>query len=163
MAFNMSFKNGDQMVIRYGVVLRSFMPEYCKFLLLDQQMGMLEVVASKCRCLLQITHGVLVQYTLHQRGRLFVVEDMAMVAWPAQWVCDDIVFLHHVLEVAQNFLVHHDSVEDVFRLFMRLFRPFPCFDASIDCALFKQFLLCRFFFIPQLLKLGINNFALLTT
>ena len=129
--------------LHYGIVLRSYAPYQHKFVLLDRGMGMIDASIAKETRIPRIGHGMLISYTIMQNGKYYRLENVNLVAGPAKWVRDDIVFFHHTLELAQAFLSYHQVAQDVFELFIRLYKPL-----MIEKSLyFKRCFLCKFFML----------------
>jgi hypothetical protein len=130
-------------VVHYGVVLRSHMPYEHKVVLLDRVMGMIDAIIVKKTQASRITHGMLISYSVVTRNERYQINDIVVLAGPAQWVKDDIVFFHHALELAHAFLSYHQTSLDVFELFVRLYKPLVYEDSKY----FKRCFLCKFFML----------------
>lgn len=119
------------------------MPYQQKVVVLDRTMGMIDAVIIKKNQAQAISHGMLIRYSITQRGQQYRLQDVALVAGPAQWVRDDILFFHHALELARAFLSYHQDAQDVFELFIRLYKPL----VVEQHVYFKQCFLCKFFML----------------
>ena len=127
----------------YGIVLRSYAPYQQKLVLLDRSCGMIDAFFFQRKMMGRITHGMLLRYTLREERGRHRLDDIVVLACPVAWVKDDIFFLHHVLELAHNFLSYHQAVGEVFDLFMRLYKPLSVTKNSF----FKKCFLCKFFLL----------------
>lgn len=135
------------MLIRYGIVLVASSAFKSGVTILDQHMGMIDVVLEKKHNQVQMNHGFLVRYTLHDKGSGYMIKNSRVIAQPAHWVYSDIHFLHHFLEIARNFLMYHDPAQVIFDHCSYLFKNVPYDQDSDHMLYFKQFFLCKIFFL----------------
>jgi len=129
----------------YGIVLRSYLPLKKSCLVFDRINGVMRgIVAAHGRFspAHAITHGALLNYRPVSRGGRVFLEDVAIHQVPAPWVTEDILFLHHVLEMSTTFLLEHFPDRSVLDLLLELYRPLP---PQVDEALWKAVFLGKLF------------------
>lgn len=131
----------------YGIVLRSYLPLKYTCLIFDRMHGVIKAIIpayGKFSPAQNVTHGALIKYRcVHRHGRYFL-EDISIHHVPAPWVSEDIVFLHHILELVSIFLMENSPDQSVLDLLLELYRPQP---VHIDEALWKTVFLGRLFML----------------
>ena len=84
-----------EMEKKTGIILKTFFPKKMKMVLLDEQMGKIEGVPPSD----QFACGALLTYYAHQRGKIYFLHRIDLIDMPLTLAKDDILFLHHVLEI----------------------------------------------------------------
>src|SRR5579871_6396916 len=97
--------------IRQGIVLRVPSPDQHIVSLFDSQQGRLKALTNFSP---SIVHGELISYRLEPWRQTYRLYDVHIMQLPASWVYTDILFLHHVLEMAFFFLPEHSCALHVF-------------------------------------------------
>lgn len=126
----------------HAIVLRSFFPYKYKVVLFDKELGKIEAIALYKRNFNRLMQGALIECHKEAWNGMYRLHAIDLKALPAQWVCSDILFLHHVLEIADLFLQTHNNAQAVFDLFMFLYQDHGL---DFDDAFLKKIFLCRFF------------------
>jgi|GEM_PF-734296 len=128
--------------IRQGVVLRFHAPYRFKVSLLDAALGRVEAIFSAPSIFKSLVHGGLISYRLELWRDVYRISDVELLATPAAWVSSDILFLHHVLEMAAAFIQEHNRCPAVGKLFMKLYDAAP---AESNIAFTRRLFLGKFF------------------
>jgi len=86
--------------------------------------------------------GGFVTYQLESQHDRYRIHDVELIQVPARWVLDDIMFLHHCLEIAFYFLPEHSNSDKIFSLFTFLYSEYV---STITMPLVKKLFLAKFF------------------
>ena len=86
-----------------GFVLKNFYPLKQKLLLLDSELGAIEAVVTGQHITQRLSVGALLTYQLEERHPLPWVSAINIIDMPFAWAREDILFLHHLLEIIQHF------------------------------------------------------------
>ena len=127
-------------MVRRGMVLRVKTPFQTKVTVFDELLGNIAIVPQAP--VVPLVHGHLIAYHLEPWKHLYRAYDVQVMTLPAAWVCEDIWFLHHVLEMARHFLPEESCAASVFRLCMFLYEAEA---AHHERALLKKLFLGKFF------------------
>lgn len=125
-----------------AIVLRSFFPYKYKVVLFDKELGKLDAIALYKRNFNRLMQGALIVCHKEPFNGIYRLQTIDLKAMPAPWVCSDILFLHHVLELGDLFLQTNNNAAAVFELFMFLYQEH---DVAFESAFLKKIFLCRFF------------------
>ena len=125
--------------VHRGIVIHSYMPYKKKVIMLDHNLGKIEALPDNSAMKERLVHGAFIEYRCEPWHHMYALQDSAYIDFPAAWV--DLLFLHHILEMSNYFLVAHCNVSSVFEHFMNLYKPFE--HAQIYLA--KKIFVCRFF------------------
>jgi len=102
-----------------GIVLRSWHTKKNKVALLDMQHGRIE-----CSTYTSINSvGLLLSYTLEQVRGKSVIADVKIEESPLYLAQEDILFLHHVLELCSTFILVGSCAQGIFPLLLKLYEP----------------------------------------
>lgn len=104
-----------------GIILKTFFPKKMKMIVLDQQLGKIEAVPPSDT----YGPGSLISYYTHVRGQVYFLHTVELVDMPLSLAKDDILFLHHVIEVIQYSAPFSHSMPEVFGLVQHLYEPQP--------------------------------------
>ncbi len=132
-----------QTIVRQGIVLRSFMPYKHKISVFESSLGRIEGMVSHPSVLEKALHGALVQFRVEEVQNFYRFQDFELIALPAAWVNDDILFLHHVLELTDFFVPLGEFSQELGQLFCLLYAECPLNNVE----LFKRIFVCRFFLL----------------
>ncbi len=128
--------------VQYGIVLRSYLPLKRSCLVFDRLRGMIKISFGMHKKTPAVVNGALLRYTVtEQSGRLFF-DEVSLHALPAPWVSEDILFLHHVLEVSEAFLAEEQVDRSILNLLLELHQPIAI---SCDIELYRIVFLGRLF------------------
>lgn len=127
--------------VRQGIVLRVYAPYQQKISIFDNAHGKIYAVAQSHS--VALVHGELISYRLEPWRHMYRLCDIEAIKLPAAWVYEDILFLHHVLEIASFFIPEHSCAAQLFRLCHVLYEGFH--EQQIEHALLKKLFLGKFF------------------
>jgi hypothetical protein len=133
--------------IHFGIVLQSPSCSKYKYIIFDQWFGKIEGVLRTKKYYNQITRSMLVRYAIQEKGSNYLIDVVDLDDFPDQWVIQDLIFFHHVLELMEHCVPYNQPYENLFNLLYLLYSYLPS-DGCVN--LFKKWWLCRFFFITGL-------------
>ncbi len=100
-----------------GIILNHFFSRTGKIALLDKKHGRVDgIVYSK-----QVVVGALVHYNMRPKRAIFIIDDMNIQEMPMHLARQDILFLHHVLELCYQLIPINSCVDGIFDLLMHLY------------------------------------------
>jgi hypothetical protein len=100
-----------------GIVLKSWHTTKCKLALLDMRYGRIDASSYKSIH----SPGLLLSYTLESvRGRL-MISDVMIENSPLYLAQEDILFLHHVLELCSTLIPIGSCTQGIFALLLTLY------------------------------------------
>ncbi len=122
-----------------GIILKTFFPKKMKMIVLDQQLGKIEAVPPKDNYFC----GSLISYHVQVKGSVYFLSDIHLLDMPLYLAKDDILFLHHVLEVCYFCIPFDNQVTEIFVLLSQLYtNSVPAYDTAFKIAfLFKILIL----------------------
>lgn len=100
-----------------GIVLHSFFPKRHKIALLDDKVGRIDSVIYKQ---VGAPSAVLSYRLVRQRGA-YMLEDVQVEYMPLALAREDILFLHHIIELCYKFIPVGSCVRGIFDLFTHLY------------------------------------------
>ena len=127
---------------RVGIVLKCVTPRQQRLTVLDSHMGRIECRAERHHSIDRLTVGVLMQYQIvRQRGQAYGIAQIDVLHAPFEVAKYDLLFLHHVVEIADHFVAFGHVDNDVFNLLV-----FVVVDGQRLHTLFqKKVFLCKLF------------------
>lgn len=100
-----------------GIILSHFFSRTGKIALLDKQYGRVDgIVYSN-----HVVVGALVHYTMRPKRTAYIIDDMNIHGMPTHLARQDILFLHHVLELCYHLIPVNSCVDGIFNLLMCLY------------------------------------------
>lgn len=122
-----------------GIILKTFFPKKMKMVILDQHMGKIEAVPHSD----QYTAGSLLSYHTQQRGPVYFLHEISLMDMPLWLAKDDILFLHHVLEICYFCAPFGSNVPEIFNLVIQLYQEHSdCYSHEFKISfLFKLLIL----------------------
>lgn len=123
------------MRISAGIVLRNYKNDYYKVSLLDKEHGHITGIVSHNN----VSQGSLITYMLEQKGQLFFVSDIQFIAIPFGLAQQDLLFLHHILEVVYYFAPIGSGFTQIFDLLAFLYT----IEHMVISNRFKKFFMVR--------------------
>lgn len=126
--------------VSQGIILYSSLPLKRAVTLLDRVRGRIDGILRNDKQSLKLTHGTCIEYVLQAKGDFFVVSFIEPIAVPAEWVSQDIYFLHHVLELCARYIPLHHAAQETFSLLTLLYQPWAY---SMTIPFFKKVFLCK--------------------
>ncbi len=100
-----------------GIILKTFFPKKMKMVILDQQLGKIEAVPPTE----QFAVGSLLSYYAQQRGSVYFLHEIDVLDVPLSLAKEDILFLHHVLEICYFCAPFGSNVPEIFNLVIQLY------------------------------------------
>lgn len=97
----------------FGIVLKNCAPQKQKYLVLDRERGVIELVPPGTLTNV-LCNGALLSYHITAFKRCFMATRIDQLDVPFEWARHDILFLHHVLELVCFFLPAHLANAAVF-------------------------------------------------
>ncbi len=122
-----------------GIVLKLF-PTKHKIAVLDREHGIIEAVADPFLKTKRLCNGAYIVYTAQGQGRIYFLGNLDFIHVPFDWARQDILFLHHVLELVYYFLPPKSPHPDIFNLVRTLYAS-----DTRGNRLFKKNFLIQFF------------------
>lgn len=126
-------------MMREGIILRSYAPHCGKVSLFDSDFGRIEAVVPHPVTRVRLANGALLLYRLEVWGTLHRMVDSELVCLPHTWARADILFLHHLLEVARFFLPESGVAQEAY-LFLRT----ALYEERIGGDIFKKLFVGKF-------------------
>jgi hypothetical protein len=131
--------NATQTIQSYGIVLKNFSPLKQKCLVLDRERGPIEVVQTEAMAS-RLCNGTLFSCHMSSYKGSFVIRSMDVIEMPFAWARQDILFLHHLLELVRFFLPVESANRPVFELLQTLYTSQDRSD-----QMFKKMAIAQFF------------------
>jgi hypothetical protein len=125
-----------------GIVLKSYLPRKQKYLILDYDQGPIEVVATTQNELQRLCNGAIVTYHVSEQRSILVVQSVDILDIPFSWARHDILFLHHLLELAAFFVRPASPAPEVFDLLQTVYMS-----PLRSSIFFKKLVVARFFLL----------------
>jgi len=105
-----------------GIILKNYYPQRQKISVLDRKMGKIQYPSPKNKA---IPVGSLIGYYVEQnRYNFYKINQLEILNIPFETATDDILFLHHVLEICYYFIPCGAEMQEIFNLLMYLY-SFP--------------------------------------
>lgn len=149
-----------------AIVLHSFLPSRQKVSLFDASAGRLDTTfRSAASCALM--QGALITYESHLWKGRTMIEGLTLCKLPQPWVCQDLLFLHHVLEMIHYFSPEHSHAKRLFEFLLFLYEEQP--EAQSDLLLVKRLFIAKLFALLGIYPEGVERselrslFYMLTT
>jgi len=130
---------------RHAIVLYTFQKSDNRVALLDSACG--KVVCYTAHTTLQI--GAHIEYQLVKKRRHFMAHDIEVVRMPFAIARDDILFLHHVLEMCYHFIPEGMVAEDIFALIEFMYHNGEMLSNAIAKKLYLSKLFILFGIYPE--------------
>lgn len=132
-----------------GVVIRAWLPEKKSCLVFDRLRGVIRGILLQPESMRHVQHGALISYEISSQissgGERFYLQQVQLCAQPAQWAHQDILFVHHVLELCASFVPPHLSDRAIFEHMLGLYNPLD--GHHQDPVLGRLIFLAQFFLI----------------
>lgn len=124
-----------------GIVIKIF-PQKSSVTLLDRDEGIIEAHSDPSSKIKRLCQGAQITYHLQPYRNRYLLNNVDFVAVPFSWARQDILFLHHMLELVIYFLPPKSAHPEVFDLFSVLYST-----PVRSSLLFKKKFLIRFFLL----------------
>lgn len=100
-----------------GIVLKTFFSKKKKMVVLDAQLGKIEGIPP-CD---KLFPGALISYFAKEREHLYFLQGIELLDVPMGLAKDDILFLHHILEICYYCAPFGNSAPEIFQLVLYLY------------------------------------------
>lgn len=100
-----------------GIILKTFFSKKMKAIVLDQQLGKIEGVPPHDR----YTAGAVISYHAHLRGQIYFLHDVELIDMPLALAKEDILFLHHVIELIYFCAPFSQSMPEIYAMAHQLY------------------------------------------
>lgn len=124
-----------------ALVLRMASPYKGRTILLDEELGKIEVLAFAHKASRQLFHGAFISCALKKRGARYVLSEIVLLDMPHYWVGEHFLFFHHVLELCDSFLSFDEYEPEIFKLVRTLYSN----PVSLGTKEAQKLFLCDFF------------------
>ena len=101
----------------YAIVLASRLPWKRNLVLLDSMRGKIDAIYGQKRLRTLYAGGTFIEYIGYERNGLFFLSFIDPLKKPQRWVCSDIGFMQHVLELCTTYIPYGQG-QDVFQLLL---------------------------------------------
>lgn len=122
---------------RTGIIIKTFFPQKQKIAIFDNRLGKIVAVPPHDRLCL----GAVILYVASDRTNIFFMHQVDMIAVPFNLAHDDILFLHHVLELLYYFVPIGSGDEQLFYMIQSLYNT----EIWRNTAQCKKMFLCKLF------------------
>lgn len=100
-----------------GIILKRYMPKQHKLCVFDRVWGKIDCVPEREYPIERLSVGTLIfYYSEKQRRRYYPITNVDMVRAPFAAARSDLLFVHHVLEIAYNFISFEQHDNALFEL-----------------------------------------------
>ena len=106
-----------------GIVLKQCAQKNRIIFVLDYKMGKIKCIPNKDN----ILTGSIISYFVTKDRSPFFIESIELMHVPFEMAIDDILFLHHILEICDLFLPMQHQAKEIFDLIVHLYK----FEATI--------------------------------
>lgn len=122
---------------RVGIIIKTFFPQKQKIAVFDNRLGKIVCVPPHERLCL----GSVILYSASERNNMYFIHQVEMIDVPFNLAHDDILFLHHVLELLYYFVPIGSGDEQLFYIIQSLYQS----STWRNTPQFKKMFLCKFF------------------
>lgn len=116
--------------------------------ILDRDLGRIDLIINSGKKKFSPTRGSLLKYNLSKWQNIYLASNPELLAVLTEWAREDILFLHHVIELCHNFLPVNQPVREIFDLLLILYSS----PNNLKNCFSKKLFLVKFFSL-----LGITN------
>lgn len=124
-------------MLHQGIILQTYIRGH-KFSLFDKQIGRIDAFIKEPRKAKKLFPGALIYYTLEEWRHNYKITDIELVSKPADWAQQDLLFLHHVLELSYYFLPLHSNAVELYNLLDGLYQPHKLSQKKFMCRFFQR-------------------------
>ncbi|MFC1845675.1 hypothetical protein ACFLX2_00950 [Candidatus Dependentiae bacterium] len=142
-----------------GIVLRKYSNRDDRFSVLDRSEGKIICMSYE----VNLMQGSLISYFISRAGFFCTITGVQTLAAPFAVARQDLLFLHHVLELCYYFLPAHDVAEKTFDLLTLLYTPIDSLKKVLQKKFFLFKLLVSFGAYTQMAPLSIDSFNRLSS
>lgn len=139
-----------------GIVLKNYQPQKCKLVILDRDSGKFMGVPNRT----DISNGALITYFKREQEHISFIHNIDIVDMPLALAHEDIVFVHHVLELCYYFIPMGSYASQVFVALLRFYE----YPIVLSTPIMKKIFVVQLFFLlgvypdsQRLRSAGINQ------
>ncbi|MCL4361466.1 hypothetical protein M1446_03865 [Candidatus Dependentiae bacterium] len=129
-----------------GIVLRKFLPKKNKVSIFDQKLGRIDALLRGKKNESRLVQGGFLTYSLEKWNNLYILQDPDFITDPFEWAKEDILFLHHILELCHYFLPIEKPSKELFELVSFIYSNSELLKSCFG----KKLLLSRFFLLQSI-------------
>jgi len=120
-----------------GIVLKTYQPYKCKLSILDMHVGKIMAVPNRDG----IGNGACISYQIDEQPHIYFIRDINIIDMPMALAKDDILFVHHILELCYYFIPMGSTNPRIFPLLVKLYESPHIFQDTLlkKIFLFKCF------------------------
>ncbi len=122
-----------------GIVLKSYQPQKCKLAILDRDSGKIMAVPNRT----DISHGALIMYFKREQEHLTFIHSIDIIDMPFALAHEDIVFVHHVLELCYYFIPMSSHAPQIFIALLRFYE----YPIVLTTPIMKKIFVVQLFFL----------------
>lgn len=143
-----------------GIVLKE-KPYKAAFFIFDRELGTIEVV-PEVRYVHRLCRGALITYTVQMHKGMYQIKALDILHVPLELAQEDILFLHHLLEMCFFFIPSGIQHSTVFDFLLKIYKMHYIYEDVV----IKKLLLVKFFMLigmhPEIKSAsGLGTIALL--
>lgn len=120
-----------------GIVVKNYFPHKAKYSILDRDLG--KIVGIPVHDTVSL--GAQIEYTVKEKGDIYFIADIRLLEMPLDAARHNILFLHHTLELCEQFVPIGSYIPGLFELVEILYR----FPQSLCTIVGKRVFLCKLF------------------
>lgn len=120
-----------------GIVLKKCMPKNNTAFLLDYKIGKIKCITN-ADCIIT---GSVINYFVKNNKNPYIIESIELLYVPFEIASTDLLFLHHVLEICDQFLPIQSQTIEIFELIKYLYT----FEKEIKCKTKKKLFIFKLF------------------
>ena len=114
-------QESKKMEKKTGIILKTFFPKKMKMVLLDYDLGKIEGVPSTDN----FSCGSMLAYDVQAKGNLYFLHAIELLDMPLMLARNDILFLHHALELCYFCVPFGKQAPEIFFLMRYLYQQLP--------------------------------------
>lgn len=122
-----------------GIVLKSYQPQKSKLAILDRDSGKIMGVPNRA----DISSGALILYFKRDQEHISFIHSIDIVDMPLALAHEDIVFVHHILELCYYFIPNGTHAPQVFIALLRFYE----YPIVLNTSIMKKIFVVQLFFL----------------
>lgn len=122
-----------------GIVLKNYQPQKCKLAILDRDSGKIVAVPNRT----DMSNGALIMYFKREQEHVSFIHSIDIIDMPLALAHEDIVFVHHVLELCYYFIPMGSNASQVFRALLRFYE----YPLVLNTPIMKKIFVVQLFFL----------------
>lgn len=110
-----------------GIILKSYQPYTCKVVILDADFGKITAVPHREN----MSNGLCVSYYLQEQPNIYFMRDIEIIDMPMALGKEDILFVHHILELCYYFIPMGGCAPGIFPLLVKMYDSPHIFQSTL--------------------------------